>query len=415
MADEIMQGNMDAVTLKDFVEGCRTKGTGNAYRVGIIDFLTVIYGKRRAGRKCTDEEYEEYNSLSLRYLSEKRNTARDIVALIKWMQDTEKPPKSIAVRVTGVREWLKQNDISLSDKEKSNIRRIMPRKVRPQTRFDFFNYERLQAVLSHLDIRMQALTLVIASSGARVSEILNARTSDMHDDIRPVSIYIRKTKTSEPRTVFITDEAYEALRAWFKVRGEYLRQAGERAKSLNVEKEREDPRLFPFKLTVIYRAWHRALRKAGLLEKDAETGRNALTVHRLRAWNRDRVSSVIGPDYAEIFLGHIDQYGNTYKDATEPTLREKYRLCQEALTIKDTERVKHDLKTQGEKVLELEQEKEKLNTQVREQGARLKQIEDARSAAAIAEQGFVSHAGDQAFIDAVARRMLELQKRSKKN
>ena len=38
-----------------------------------------------------------------------------------------------------------------------------------------------------------------------------------------------------------------------------------------------------------------------------------------------------------------------------------------------------------------------------------------QSAAAIAEQGFVSHAGDQAFIDAVARRMLELQKRSKKN
>jgi len=351
---------MDAVTLKDFVEGCRTRGTGNAYRVGIIDFLTVIYGKRRAGRKCTDEEYEEYNSLSLRYLSEKRNTARDIVALVKWMQDTEKPPKSIAVRVTGVREWLKQNDISLSDKEKSNIRRIMPRKIRPQTRFDFFDYEKLQAVLSHLDIRMQALTLCLAASGARVSEILNARTSDLHDDKHPVSIYIRKTKTAEPRTVYITDEAYEALRAWFKVRGEYMRQAGERAKALKVEKEREDPRLFPFKLTVIYRAWHRALRKAGLLEKDTETGRNSLTVHRLRAWNRDRVSSVIGPDYAEIFLGHIDQYGNTYKDATEPTLREKYLLCQEVLTVGNAKRLKADMKVQATKIEDLEEENHEL-------------------------------------------------------
>jgi len=357
---EIMQEDEGVVTLKDFVAGCRTKGTGNAYRVGIVGFLSVVYGKHRAGRKCTDAEFEEYNELSIRYISEKRNAAKDLIAFVKAMQDSEMPPKSISLRVTGAREWLKQNDVSISEKEKGNIRRVLPRKIRSQTRFDFFDYEKLQAVLSHLDIRMQALALALASSGARVSEILNARISDMHDDRRPVSIYIRKTKTAEPRTVFITDEAYDALRAWFKVRGEYLRQAGERAKSLKVEKEREDPRIFPFELTIIYRAWHRALRKAGLLEKDTETGRNSLTVHRLRAWNRDRVSSVIGPDYAEILLGHVDQYGNTYKDTTEQTLREKYKLCEQALTIKDTGRIKHDIAVQADELAKVKEENAKL-------------------------------------------------------
>lgn len=357
---EIMQEDEGVVTLKDFVAGCRTKGTGNAYRVGIVGFLSVVYGKHRAGRKCTDAEFEEYNELSIRYISEKRNAAKDLIAFVKAMQDSEMPPKSISLRVTGAREWLKQNDVLISEKEKGNIRRVLPRKIRSQTRFDFFDYEKLQAVLSHLDIRMQALTLCLASSGARVSEILNARISDMHDDRRPVNIYIRKTKTAEPRTVFITDEAYDALRAWSKVRGEYMRQAGERAKSLKVEKEREDPRIFPFKLTVIYRAWHRALRKAGILEKDTETGRNSLTVHRLRAWNRDRVSSVIGPDYAEILLGHVDQYGNTYKNTTEKTLSEKYLQCEQALTIKDTGRIKHDIAVQADELQKIRQENDSL-------------------------------------------------------
>ena len=272
------------------------------------------------------------------------------------MQDAEMPPKSISLRVAGAREWLKQNDVSLSEKEKGNIRRVMPRKVRPQTRFEFFDYEKLQALLPFLDIRMQALTLVLASSGARVGEILTTNISDIHDDTRPVSIFIRKTKTAEPRTVFITDEAYESLRAWFKVREEYIRQAGERGNSMKIKrKEGKDDRIFPFALTVIYRAWHRGLKKAGLFGRDSSTGRDELTVHRLRAWNRDRVASVIGPDYAELFLGHVDQYGNTYKNTTERALAEKYQLCQQALTIKDSGRVKHDIRVQADLISKQEQ------------------------------------------------------------
>jgi regulator of replication initiation timing len=96
------------------------------------------------------------------------------------------------------------------------------------------------------------------------------------------------------------------------------------------------------------------------LEKDTETGRNSLTVHRLRAWNRDRVSSVIGPDYAEILLGHVDQYGNTYKNTTEKTLSEKYLQCEQALTIKDTGRIKHDIAVQADELQKIRQENDSL-------------------------------------------------------
>jgi integrase len=363
---EIMDTDQGVVSLKEFVAGCRTKGTGNAYRVGIVGLLSSVYRKHRAGRKCTEQEFEEYDELSRQYISEKRNPGKDIITYVQEMQKTEMPPKSISLRVAGVRGWLEQNDISLSGKEKGNIRRVMPRKNVPQTRFEFFDYEKLQALLPFLDIRMQALTLVLASSGARVGEILATKISDIHDDTRPVSIFIRKTKTAEPRTVFITDEAYESLRAWFKVRDEYIRQAGERGNSMKIKRrEGKDDRIFPFALTIIYRAWHRGLKKAGLFGRDSSTGRNELTVHRLRAWNRDRVSSVIGPDYAEIFLGHIDQYGNTYKNTTERALAEKYQLCQQALTIKDSGRVKHDLMVQGSKIAEQERTIADLTTQLK--------------------------------------------------
>lgn len=351
----IMETDPDVVSLKEFVAGCRTKGTGNAYRVGVVGFLSAIYNKHREGRKSTDQEFEEYDRLSRQYILERRNPGKDIIVFVKKMQDDERPPKSIALRVAGVREWLKQNDIAISEKEKGNIRRVMPRRVSPQTHFEFFDYDKLQALLPFLDIRMQALTLVLASSGARVGEILSTNISDIRDDKRPVSIFVRKTKTAQPRTVFITDEAYQSLRAWFKVRDEYIRQAGERGLSMKIKRKGgKDDRIFPFALTVIYRAWHRGLKKAGLFGKDSSTGRNELTVHRLRAWNRDRVASVIGPDYAEIFLGHIDQYGNTYKDTTETTLSEKYRLCEQALTIKDSGRIKHDIRAQADVISQQE-------------------------------------------------------------
>ena len=282
-----METDQDVVSLKEFVAGCRTKGTGNAYRVGVVGLLSAVYNKYRAGRKSTDQEFEEYDRLSRQYILEKRNPGKDIVIYIKKMQEDERPSKSISLRVAGVREWLKQNDISLSEKEKGNIRRVMPRRVSTQTHFEFFDYEKLQTLLPFLDIRMQALTLVLASSGARVGEILSTNMSDIRDDKRPVSIFLRKTKTAEPRTVFITDEAYQSLRAWFKVREEYMRQAGERGISLEIKRKGgKDDRIFPFALTAIYRAWHGALKKAGLFGRDSSTGRNELTVHRLREIGR---------------------------------------------------------------------------------------------------------------------------------
>lgn len=351
----IMQKDEDVISLKEFVAGCRTKGTGNAYRVGVVGFLSTVYNVHRVGRKSTDLEFEVYDKLSRQYILEKRNAGKDIVAYVKAMQDDERPPKSISLRVAGTREWLKQNDIGLSEKERGNIRRVMPRRISPQTRFEFFSYEKLQTLLPFLDIRMQALTLVLASSGARVGEVLSTNMQDIHDDKRPVSIFLRKTKTAEPRVVFITEEAYQSLRAWFKVREEYMRQAGERGLSMKIKRKGgKDDRIFPFALTVIYRAWHRGLKKAGLFGKDSSTGRNELTVHRLRAWNRDRVASVIGGDYAELFLGHTDKYSNTYKDTTEATLAEKYSLCEQALTIKDTGRIKHDIRAQADVIKQQE-------------------------------------------------------------
>ncbi len=276
---ENISEDKDVISLKEFVSGCRTKGTGNVYRVGIVGFLSEVYDIHRVGRKCTEAEFSNYNELSLQYINENRNAGKDIITYVQAMQKAEMPPKSISLRVAGVRGWLEQNDISLSGKENGNIRRVMPRKNVPQTRFEFFDYEKLQNLLPHLDIRMQTLTLILASSGARVGEILNANISDIHEDKKPVRIYIRKTKTGEPRTVFITDEAYESLRVWLKVRDEYIRQAGKRVSKLNTTKEMGD-KIFPFKLTIIYRAWHRGLRKAGLFGKDSTTGRNELTVHR---------------------------------------------------------------------------------------------------------------------------------------
>ena len=362
--------------ISDTLGGLRTKGTAYSYRSGILLFFDVIYGKTRRSDKATSEEFQKYETLAARYLREKRDHAGDMVTFVRYMQEAKTPSKTIKIKIQGVREFFGKHDIELSEKEKREIKKVMPRRVHRETRYEFMTMEKIQAVLPHLDIRLQALALCLLSSGARISELLSAEIPDLNLNTSPFSIYLRETKTGDSRTVYITPEAGEALKKWFTVRGEYLESAGKRSRALKVYKDvHKDNRIFPFERTRVYRSWDRALIKSGLYSKDDKTNRNTLSIHRLRAFFRETTAPIIGVDAAELILGHIDGYDNTYRGMSEEKKAQQYLLCEDALTIASTKRVQRDLKAQGEKMTELEHEREKLRSIVQEQGERLQQLE----------------------------------------
>ena len=400
--------------IADFLAGCRTTGTAYSYRSGVLLFLDVLYDHSRKGIKSTSAEYQEYEKLAARYLKEKREHSADMVKFIQAMTKKKTPSKTIKVKVQGVREFLIHFGITFDDIEKRKIKKVLPIKTHRETNFGFMSIDKIQAILPHCDIRMQTLILCLLSSGARIGEVLSANIPDLDLDNKPITLHIRQTKTGEPRTIFFTQEAGESLKKWLKSRDAYLEMAGERSSALKIHKSaQDDKRIFPFERTTVYRAYDRALKKAGLYGRDDKTDRNVLNIHRLRAFFKVTVNPIIGTDNAELLLGHVDQYGNTYRDKDLRDLMDEYIKCGQALTISNNVRIKRDMELQSVELQTQKTELEKLRQEKDELTSRLSQLETLQrkrdNAVVVADDDFRQNTHDPEFVDAIARRMLELQ------
>jgi integrase len=304
------------------------------------------------------------------------------------MTGKKTPSHTIKVKVQGVREFFYHHNITLDELGRRKIKKVMPRKMHRETNFDYMTVEKIQAILPHCDIRMQTLILCLLSSGARIGEMLSATIPDLDLDAKPISLRIRETKSGEPRTVFFTEEAGESLKKWLKSRDGYLETAGERSAVLKINKKvKDNKRIFPFEKPTVYRAYNRALTKAGLFTKDDRTDRNVLNIHRLRGFFKVTVNPIVGIDTAELLLGHVDQYGNAYRDLDDKSIRKQYLRCEQELTISNNVRIKRDLELQS---AELQTQKTELDSLQRENADMKKELSGLREMLAIQEGGTAS-------------------------
>jgi len=224
--------------------------------------------------------------------------------------------------------------------------------------------------------------LCLASSGARIGELLASNMVDLDLDAKPITLFLRDTKIGEPRKVFISQEAGESIKKWYRVRETYLETAGERSTALKLHKDvHDDKRIFPFERTAVYRAYDRALVKAGLYKNDDRTNRNTLNIHRLRAFFRETSAPIIGVDAAEILLGHVDEYDDAYRNMSPEKLAEKYLQCEEALTISSNKRIERDMKVQATAIKEQASELETLRAKNQEMAARIIELEAGQAQA----------------------------------
>jgi integrase len=397
--------------IADFMASQRTAGTAGAYRAGVILFLDSVYGKVRKGKYSSPEEFSQYEKLAATYLQDTtRDHKQDLIAFVRYMQKEETPNTTLKLKVAAVREFYTKYGIELTTTETKEIVKILPRRAYRETDFEYMNVEKLQSLLPFLDIRLKALVLCLCSSGARINELLTLTIGDLHIDDVPAYAYIRNTKTGANRKVYFTHEAVAALKQWFSVRDQYMKETNENIIPQFRRNPAKEKRVFPFVASSLYRQYDKALLKAGLFRKDDKTKRNVLNIHRLRAFFRETVAGVVGSDTAELLLGHVDQYGDAYRNMPEQQLAEKYLKCEEALTISKNTRIERDIRVQADIIGQLEKEKEELK-------ARLTTLEQAQAsqaqAVSIADTAMIKNASDPAFVDAVARRLLELQKQRK--
>jgi integrase len=340
------------VTIRDFISELRTPATKSTYRAGILAFLDWKYGRQRAERKASLEEMQLYEDLAARYLSDKSDYAEDLRRYAASMQKI--PPKTAAIRMTGIKEYLLFNDIEFSEKSIRQIKSRMP-KGGARTIERELDHQVLQTILAHSDVKGRALILVLASSGMRIGEVLQLRFTDMDLEAIPAEVTIRQeiTKTRQKRITFLSREAVAALQEWFKVRTAYLesaqnRNAGFIARGIGSAKSLKDNRIFPFAGHAAQSMFRTALKNAGLSSFDESTGRRQLHYHQLRKFFRSQMALTCPVDIVEALMGHEGYLASAYRRYTTEQMAEYYAKSENMVTLqispKDITRVESEIK-----------------------------------------------------------------------
>jgi integrase len=309
------------------------------YRAGVLDYFDYLIGKRLRGKKgVTPESMAKYEAFARTYLADERDYAGDYLRYIKHLNESDVPPKTAHTRYIAVREFLGRYDIELDKQTTKTARRLKPRGGR-RTNIEYASREILGEILHHCDAQFRAFVLFLLSSGCRLAEPLRLKWVDITFPDRPkypdkpASVFIRKSKEGNSRTVYITRECETALLEWKKVSGNYQKFALQRSENLKNPKNVDTDRVFQFSRTTVYERWHEALKDAEHYNVDVETHRVRLNLHRLRNFFSVQISSAAGIQIADVLMDHYDRYGGAYSGRPEPELEAAYLKAEPLLTI----------------------------------------------------------------------------------
>jgi len=294
-------------------------------RLALINIPGKEYVKRYLQdmnrRNCKQKSLlEALNSLKL-FLTFLRNTGKteleevtraDLEAFIEHEQDLGLKPSSVRTylgRINTFLHFLVEEGILHPD--------VLARKIRlklPQYLPKAIDPDDLRQLLSEIrDIRDRAIILVLLRSGMRIGELLDTKVNEVNIKERRITIP-EGAKNRRGRVVYLSDDAYNALKAWLKKRDSkkpYLFYAQGKAK-----------------LTYSGANWmfRKYLLKAGLAEK-------GYTLHCLRhTFASELLNAGMRLECLQQLLGHDSiEVTRRYARLTDKTREEEYFRAMEII------------------------------------------------------------------------------------
>ena len=319
-----------------FVSQYSNKGTGNNYRNACESFLRCMNDLPRKGPDGSKATYD-YESLFDAYLTDKnRDHNEDMEKFAGYLKEERVSLLSARQIMTYARCILEEYGATV---KKSTIRTLKRElKGGAGTVDKVMTAKVIDAALKELDVKGRAIVLTLASSGARLNEILSLKLSDVDFESNPVKLTIRHTKNKQPRYTFISSEAASNVLAWLAKRDDYLKGAAGRNAGLvragkSKEKTTDTPYVFPISDASVIAMWENALRAAGLYSADEETGRNQYRLHSLRKFFISQMSMAGQKVLAEHLAGHLGYLDASYRQVDSEQAGIEYKKIEHVVTI----------------------------------------------------------------------------------
>ena len=357
-----------------FVSSYSNTGTGNGYKNAIESFLRCMNDLPKKSEDGTKGNYD-YEVLFDKYLADKkRDHDEDFTKFANCLKAECASLLSARQRMTFARRILEDNGAKFKGKTVRDLKREM--KGGAGTVDKVMTAKVIDSALKELDVKGRALVLTLASSGARLNEILSLKLSEIDFESHPVKLTLRNTKNKQTRFTFISTEATQCVKAWLDKRDQYLvgasrRNAGLVRAGICGEKDKDSDLLFPLTDSAVNALWENALKAAGLYSQDEQTGRNQYRIHSFRKFFISQLSMAGQKTLAEHLAGHTGYLDGSYRRIDEEAAGKAYLAVQHVLTIgippefreRATE-LNSKLKIQGESIEGLRAMNEKLASQM---------------------------------------------------
>ena len=244
---------------------------------------------------------------------------------------------SVRQYLVGIKSYLETYDVDVIPSKFRKKVRLPNRQFEDQEPIDAKDIRNL--LLNCANRRLKTFILILASSGARATEILSVRLLDIDFKSSPTKIHLRKeiTKTRTSRDIFISDEATKQLSDYIDWKYRYRKFLKEEQRVKN-----KDDLVFQVAKSItglkslyikLLKEFEKVLALSGLNENKEGMNRLKISFHSLRRHAKSVISTQVSSDYSEYLLGHRH---SPYWTIKETERKEIYiKKCMPYLTFLD--------------------------------------------------------------------------------
>jgi integrase len=370
------------ISLLQFVNSRRTQGTKHQYRQSLCLFFECLSGTKYEGYSRSADHVARMDELSLEYLKSEQDHISNLLQFITYLSGYAPNPKNL--HLTTVILWLDLNDISL---KKSQIQFLKSsiEKRRVQTQDHILTHDEIKRWYEHLSRIGRVALMMQLSSGMRIGEVLGLEPEDV--DIEDGIVYVRRsnagrttTKNQKERVTFLSNEAIFALKEWLEYRDTWVHQSSRRW--MGKHRNMGDTRIIPASNNTIQVVYTNGLEKAGLLERDPNTGWATITSHSIRKFFHSQLKTVMPAEMVEALMGHEGYLSGSYRRYSVDQLKKEYDKAYYAISLHSAENlpeIKAERESMSHSLQYLMSDNIKKESEIQQLNAKLEKIERIQS------------------------------------